>query len=77
VIRTDDRDKLQNYLSENGIQTLIHYPTPPHKQEAFSEFNKLNFPITEKHSKEVLSLPINKILLNSEVEYLVKILNKY
>ena len=77
VIKTDDREKLQKYLNENGIQTIIHYPIPPHKQEAYSEFNKLSFPITEKNHKEVLSLPINKVLLKSEVEYIVKILNKY
>jgi dTDP-4-amino-4,6-dideoxygalactose transaminase len=77
VLRTEDREKLQKYLNENGIQTIIHYPIPTHKQEAYSEFNKLSFPITEKNHKEVLSLPINKVLLKSEVAYIVKILNKY
>ncbi len=77
VIRTKNRDDLQNYLLENGIQTLIHYPIPPHKQKAFSSWNNLSFPITEKIHQEVLSLPISPVLADDEVSYVVEILNKY
>ncbi len=59
VVRTPEREKLQNYLTEKGVQTLIHYPIPPHKQEAYVEMNNLSFPITEEIHKIVLSLPIS------------------
>lgn len=60
VIRTEQRTKLQNYLTENGIQTLIHYPIPPHLQKAYHRlgFNKGDFPITEEIANTCLSLPI-------------------
>jgi len=77
VIRTKERDKLQNYLTENGIQTVIHYPVPPHKQIAYKEWNDLSFPITETIHKQVLSLPISPVLTMEEVEYVVKVLNNY
>jgi len=77
VIRTPERDKLQNYLSDNGIQSVIHYPVPPHKQMAFKELNDLSFPITEKIHNEVLSLPISNILGPIEIEHIVNILNEY
>jgi dTDP-4-amino-4,6-dideoxygalactose transaminase len=48
VIRTESREKLQHYLTENGIQMLIHYPIPPHKQKAYKLWNAWEFPITEK-----------------------------
>ncbi|MDP3945569.1 MAG: DegT/DnrJ/EryC1/StrS family aminotransferase [Lutibacter sp.] len=77
VIRTENSDNLQKYLSNNGIQALIHYPIPPHKQIAYKEYNNLNFPITEKIHKEVLSLPLSSILENFEVDYILSVINKY
>ena len=77
VIRTENRDELQSYLLENGIQTMIHYPIPPHKQKAFSNWNNLSFPITEKIHHEILSLPISPVMTNDEVDFVVSILNKY
>lgn len=77
VIRTTDRDKLQNYLNENGIQTVIHYPIPPHKQEAYKELNNLNLPIAEKIHNQVLSLPLSSVISNEEVDSLIDIINKY
>jgi len=77
VIRHLQRDQLQKYLIENGIQTLIHYPIPPHKQLAYKEWNNLRFKVTEQISDEVLSLPISPVLENSEVEYVVDTLNKF
>lgn len=77
VIRTQNRDDLQNYLLENGIQSVIHYPIPPHKQKALKAWNNLSFPITEKIHNEVLSLPISPVMTEDEVSYVISILNKY
>jgi dTDP-4-amino-4,6-dideoxygalactose transaminase len=77
VIRCSTRDKLQNYLSEYGVQTLIHYPIPPHKQEAYTELNNLCLPITEYIHSEVLSLPISPVMSKDEVEKVIEILNNY
>jgi dTDP-4-amino-4,6-dideoxygalactose transaminase len=77
VIRTNDRFTFQNYLLENGIETMIHYPIPPHKQKAFSTWNSLSFPITEQIHNEVLSLPISPIMTTEEVDFVIEIINKY
>lgn len=77
VIRTENRAKLQSYLTENGIGTLIHYEIPPHKQEAYKEWNDLSFPITEKIHAECLSLPINPVLQADEVTQIITVLNQY
>lgn len=77
VIRTDNREDLKNYLNENNIQTMIHYPVPPHKQKAFSEWNNLSFPVTEKIHNEVLSLPLNPVLTKTEIDFIIEILNNY
>ncbi len=77
VIRAVDRDGLQNYLSENGIQTIIHYPIPPHQQEAYKELNNLSFPISEKMHGEVLSLPISPVMNEDEVTEVIRVLNEY
>ena len=58
VIRTQKREALQKHLEQNGIQTMIHYPVPPHKQQAYQDMNHLNLPITERIHQEVLSLPM-------------------
>lgn len=77
VIRTKKRDDLQNYLTENNIETMIHYPIPPHKQKALESWNNLSFPITEKIHEEVLSLPICPVMTMDKVSYVISILNKY
>jgi dTDP-4-amino-4,6-dideoxygalactose transaminase len=77
VIRHADRDKLQNYLSDNDIQTLIHYPIPPHKQLAYKEWNGLSYPITEKIHNEVISLPISPFLNQDEVDKVIEIVNNF
>jgi len=77
IIRTANREKLQNYLTENGIQTLIHYPTPPHQQRAYKEWNSLSFPITEQIHNEVLSLPISPVMTNKDFEKIVEVLNNF
>ncbi|MFE3869106.1 DegT/DnrJ/EryC1/StrS family aminotransferase [Flavobacterium sp. LS2P90] len=77
VIRTQNRLELQEFLYQNGIQTVIHYPVPPHNQKALSLWNHLSFPITQKIHDEVLSLPISPVLTIDEVSYVVGVLNKY
>jgi len=76
-IFTEKREKLQQYLTSNGIQTLIHYPIPPHKQICYSEFNHLSLPITEKIHNEELSLPISPVMSNDDVSTVIEILNKW
>lgn len=70
AVRTNDRDKLKKYLEGNGIETNIHYPTAPHKQECYKEWHHLSFPVSEKIHKEILSLPISPVLTNEEVQKL-------
>jgi dTDP-4-amino-4,6-dideoxygalactose transaminase len=77
VIRIENRKKLQDYLANNEIQTLIHYPIPPHKQNAYKEFKNLSFPIAEKIHDEVLSLPVSPVLKIAELEKVCHTLNKY
>lgn len=77
VIRTSLRKDLQDYLNKNDIQTLIHYPIPPHKQEAYKELNNLNYPITERIHNEVLSIPISPVMSNDEISMVVAALNKW
>ncbi len=77
VIRSKERQNLQKYLMEKGIQTQIHYPIPPHKQEAYKELNGLSFPITEAIHEEVLSLPISNILTQEEVTEIIKAVNSF
>jgi len=77
VIRHSQRDKLQAYLTENGVQTLIHYPIPPHKQNAYSYWNKMSFPVTEKIHGEVLSLPISPMMTKEEIQCVVNQINRF
>ncbi len=77
VIRTQYRQQLQEHLSKAGIQTLIHYPIPPHKQEAYSEFNSLSLPITERIHDEVLSLPMGPALDFEQAMEVVKACNAF
>jgi dTDP-4-amino-4,6-dideoxygalactose transaminase len=76
VIRIKARDQLQKILLDNGIQTLIHYPIPIHKQVCYSNFKSLNLPITEMIHDEVLSLPISPVMTNEEIVNIVNCLNK-
>ena len=77
TIRTSKRNELQNYLSEQGVQTLIHYPIPPHKQQCYSYWNYLTLPITEKIHAEELSLPISSVMTLDEVSKVTKIINSF
>lgn len=75
VIRHSNRDGLQKYLTDNEIQTLIHYPIPPHKQMAYKEWNKFSLPITEKIHNDVLSLPISPVMTTMEINKVAEIIN--
>ena len=77
VVRTQHREALQKYLADNGIQTLIHYPIPPHKQQAYKEWNDLNYPLTEAIHKEVLSLPIGPTLTGQDAEKIIAHVNDW
>lgn len=77
VVRTQDRNRLQKYLAENDIQTLIHYPIPPNKQLAYAVMNHLDFPVTNDIHNEVLSLPISPVLANEEVTKVIEAINLF
>jgi dTDP-4-amino-4,6-dideoxygalactose transaminase len=77
VIRTQNRDKLQEYLTQHGVQTLIHYPIPPHKQRAYLNWNMKIFPITDQIHHEVLSIPISTVISKSEIEQVVQLINSF
>ncbi|WP_281228041.1 DegT/DnrJ/EryC1/StrS family aminotransferase [Flavobacterium aquiphilum] len=77
VIMTDKRDELQEYLNDNGIQTVIHYPIPPHKQEAYKEWNDMSFPISELIHQTVISLPLSAVMTSEEVDGVINVLNAY
>ncbi|GLS89614.1 aminotransferase [Psychromonas marina] len=77
VIQSGNREKLQEYLTKAGIQSLIHYPIPPHQQLAYSEMSNLNLPITEKMHSQVLSLPVDPTLSDNDVSNIIKVINKF
>ena len=77
VIRTNQRDALQKYLLDHGVQTLIHYPIPPHKQQAYKEWNNLSYPISEQIHREVLSLPMGPTLSIVDAERVITLCNKF
>ena len=71
------RDELRKYLADNGIETQIHYPIPPHKQKCYKEWNNLELPITELIHEQELSIPCNQALTYDEVSYIIDLLNKF
>jgi dTDP-4-amino-4,6-dideoxygalactose transaminase len=77
VIRTEHREKLQNHLMSKQVQTLIHYPIPPHKQNALAQFNHLSLPVTEKMHNEVLSIPMGPTLTNDQIQIVIKAINDF
>jgi dTDP-4-amino-4,6-dideoxygalactose transaminase len=77
VIETDFRQALQQHLSSNGIETLIHYPVPPHQQPAYQELNTVSYPIAENIHKRVLSLPISPVMTDQEVSSVISACNLF
>lgn len=76
-IRCSRRDELQKYLTKNEIQTIIHYPIPPHKQACYKEWNNMSLPITEKIHNEELSLPMSPVMTVEEVSTVIRIINAF
>jgi dTDP-4-amino-4,6-dideoxygalactose transaminase len=77
VVRTKNRNKLKKFLHKKKIQTIIHYPIPPHRQVAFKEYRKLKLKKTEQLAKEILSLPNYPTITNKELKYIVNTINKF
>ena len=78
VVRVADRDAFRHYLAENGVETDVHYPIPPHLQPCFSEYGSLHLPVAEQLAAEVVSLPINPACLSTaDAEAISKIINAY
>lgn len=77
VVRCERRDELQSFLTEQGVQTLIHYPIPPHKQQAYAAYGSLSLPATEAIHREVLSLPISPVMSDEEIDTVVRAVNAF
>lgn len=77
VVRTQQRQELQEHLSAAGIQTLIHYPIPPHQQRAYQEWNQQSYPLTEALHREVLSLPISPVMTDEQVMAVINACNAF
>ena len=77
VIKTKQREALQNHLTARGIQTLIHYPTPPHKQMAYLEYGHFSYPVSEQIAEQVLSLPISQVLAGEEADFVIQAANEF
>ena len=76
-IRCKQRDELQKYLVRNEVQTIIHYPIPPHKQGCYKEWNNLSFPITEQIHAEELSLPMSPVMTSEEIQKVVGLISAF
>ena len=77
AVRTLNRDTLAAYLEREGIQTNIHYPTPPHLQGAYSEWANRSYPISEKIHLEILSLPMSPVMTDDEVSQVIRAVNSF
>ena len=77
MVRCAARDALSAHLASLGVQTLVHYPIPPHRQEAYSAYSGLQLPITERMHDEVLSLPISPIMTDEDIEAVIRHVNAF
>jgi dTDP-4-amino-4,6-dideoxygalactose transaminase len=77
VLRVANRNEMQQYLADKGIQTMIHYPLPPHRQEAYKELNNLQFPLTDAIHNEVISIPISPVMSQEEVQQVIDAVNGF
>ena len=76
-ILTPYRADLQQYLKDQGVGTMIHYPIPPHHQQCYAEWNSLSLPVTEKIHSQELSLPCNQVMPRKEVAYVAQCVNRF
>lgn len=74
---TTKRDSLQSFLKEHGVQTMIHYPIPPHQQKCYSDWSNLSLPITERIHREELSLPCNEAMNQEDIAYIADLINQF
>ena len=77
AVRVPDRNGFQNFLKKNNVETMIHYPIPPHKQPAYAEWNNASYPISELISNQILSLPISPVMQEHEYKTVAEIVNSY
>jgi dTDP-4-amino-4,6-dideoxygalactose transaminase len=77
TICAQERNKLQNFLADHNIQTVIHYPIPPHKQKAYTSLNTCCLPVTEQIHNTIVSLPISPVLQDEEVDYVIEKINLF
>jgi dTDP-4-amino-4,6-dideoxygalactose transaminase len=77
VIKTTQREKLAGHLIDNGVQSLIHYPIPPHQQQAYKNWNNRSYPVTELIHQQVLSLPISPVMTGMQIQQVVTACNGY
>jgi dTDP-4-amino-4,6-dideoxygalactose transaminase len=77
VVRCKQREELSAWLFQNGVQTLVHYPIPPHKQEAYDDWKDLSMPITESIHQQVISLPVDPTMEHSAVSEVIKLVNEF
>ena len=77
VIFSSKRERLQNYLADNGIQTLVHYPVPVYRQDALNYSKTEFFPVTDKITEKILSIPLNPTIDKNEINHIINILNEY
>jgi dTDP-4-amino-4,6-dideoxygalactose transaminase len=76
-IRCAERDRLQKHLMDKGVQTLVHYPIPPHKQECYGQWSGMSLPLTELIHEQELSLPISPVMSMAEVQGVVEAVNSF
>ena len=76
-VRVRDREHFQDYLLQNQIYTVIHYPIPPHQQDCMKEFSQQSFPVSEQIHREIISLPCHQMLTEEEVSFIISIINEY
>jgi len=77
VIQVSSRNEFQDYLKNKGIGTLIHYPIPPHHQQALKEFETLQFPVSEKIHQQVISLPMSPVMTQAQIQKVINVVNAY
>ncbi|MCU8044149.1 MULTISPECIES: DegT/DnrJ/EryC1/StrS family aminotransferase [unclassified Shewanella] len=77
VVRCENREALQQHLAANGIQTLIHYPIPPHKQQAYRQYAEIQLPLTEQIHQQVLSIPLDPTMSNDTIKKVINVLNGF
>jgi dTDP-4-amino-4,6-dideoxygalactose transaminase len=77
VVRVAERERFQQYLQQQNIQTIIHYPIPPHKQNAYAEWENQSFPVSEMLHREVISLPVSDVISRDEQDRVILAVNEF